>query len=69
LSTLATGSYKLVLEEISNILEKEDEKVLVFVRRTASAYEISRQYINKFDKKAWNLIDKTIDSTINIKMP
>ncbi len=63
------NKYKLVLEEISNILEKEDEKVLVFVRRTASAYEISRQYINKFDKKAWNLIDKAIDSKIDIKMP
>jgi superfamily II DNA or RNA helicase len=65
----SNNKYKIVLEEISNILEKEDEKVLVFVRRRASAYEIARQYINEFDKKAWNLIDKTIDSTINIKMP
>jgi superfamily II DNA or RNA helicase len=63
------NKYKIVLE---NILKK-DEKALVFVRRTASAYELTRQYINEFDKKAWNLINKTINkvtnSNITIKMP
>lgn len=61
----SNNKYESVLK---SILEKE-EKILVFVRRTASAYELARQYINQFDKDAWNLIDNAIDSKVNIKIP
>lgn len=61
----SNNKYESVLK---SILEKE-EKILIFVRRTASAYELSRQYINQFDKDAWSLIDNAIDSNINIKIP
>lgn len=59
------NKYESVLK---NILKKE-EKILIFVRRTASAYELAKQYINEFDNNAWKLIDNAIDSSINIKMP
>ena len=59
------NKYESVLK---SILEKE-EKILIFVRRIASAYELARQYINEFDINAWKLIDNAIDSNINIKMP
>lgn len=61
----SNNKYEFVLNDI---LEKK-EKVLVFVRRTASAYELTRQYIKQFDKDAWNMIDIAIDSNIDIKMP
>ena len=61
----SNNKYESVLK---SILEKE-EKILVFVRRTASAYELARQYINQFDKDAWNLINNAIDSKVNIKIP
>ena len=62
----SNNKYEKVLEDI---LDKKDEKALIFVRRTASAYELARQYINQFDQDAWSLIDYAIDSSINIKMP
>lgn len=61
----SNNKYEFVLNDI---LEKK-EKILVFVRRTASAYELARQYIKQFDKDAWNMIDIAIDSNIDIKMP
>lgn len=61
----SNNKYEFVLNDI---IEKK-EKVLVFVRRTASAYELARQFINQFDKDAWNMIDTAINSTIDIKMP
>lgn len=61
----SNNKYEFVLNDI---VEKK-EKVLVFVRRTASAYELTRQYIKQFDKDAWNMIDIAIDSNIDIKMP
>lgn len=61
----SNNKYEFVLNDI---LEKK-EKVLIFVRRTASAYELARQFINQFDKDAWNIIDTAIDSNIGIKMP
>ncbi|NOR54803.1 MAG: DEAD/DEAH box helicase [Sulfurovum sp.] len=48
---------------------KDDVKALVFVRRTASAYEIARLYIELFDKKAWALIDNAIDNSVHINIP
>jgi len=39
-------------------IEQDNEKALVFVRRRASAIELSRQYIEKFDKKAWSILSK-----------
>lgn len=69
----SNNKYEKVLEEILNKEEKDIfkryEKVLIFVRRTASAYELARQYINQFDKDAWNLINNAIDSKVNIKIP
>lgn len=61
----SNNKYEFVLNDIV----KKKEKVLVFVRRTASAYELARQYIKQFDKDAWNMIDIAIDSNIDIKMP
>ena len=62
--------YKNVLDDI---LPKDErishEKSLVFVRRTASAYELARQYIEDFDKKAWKLIDDAFDKTKSIGIP
>ena len=69
----SNNKYEKVLEEILNKEEKDIfkryEKVLIFVRRTASAYELARQYINQFDTDAWNLINNAIDSKVNIKIP
>jgi len=48
---------------------QKDVKSLVFVRRTASAYEIARLYIDIFDKKAWSLIDNAIDNKVHIRIP
>jgi superfamily II DNA or RNA helicase len=47
----------------------DNEKSLVFVRRTASAYEITRQFIENFDKAAWEMIDNVLDIKTTIKMP
>jgi len=48
--------YTKVLEEIDNV--KDYSKALVFVRRRATAIELSRQYIENFDKKAWAILSK-----------
>lgn len=61
----SNNKYEFVLE---NIL-KNEEKKLIFVRRTASAYEITRQYINEFDKYAWDMIKKAFGSKNDITMP
>ncbi len=44
--------YNRILDEIWN----SEEKALVFVRRRASAVELSRQYMEEFDKRAWKLL-------------
>jgi len=44
--------YNSVIKQIEN----DDEKALIFVRRRASAIELSRQYIEKFDKKVWSIL-------------
>lgn len=46
--------YKEVLKQIEN----DDEKALVFVRRRASAIELTRQYIEAFDCNAWSKLSK-----------
>lgn len=57
--------YETVLKKILN----QDEKSLVFVRRTASAYELARGYIEEFDQKTWIMINKAFDKNKHIKMP
>ena len=47
--TPSNQKYNVVLNKI----KEDDEKALVFVRRRASAIELTRQYIEEFDKKAW----------------
>ncbi|MGE4382454.1 MAG: DEAD/DEAH box helicase family protein [Arcobacter sp.] len=61
----SNNKYEFVLNDI---VEKK-EKVLVFVRRTASAYELARQYIKQFDKDTWSLIHKAFELPTNITMP
>ncbi len=57
--------YDTVLKKILD----SKEKALVFVRRKASANELSRRYIEAFDEVAWKIIDEALDKKIIIKMP
>lgn len=65
--------YKSLLDILHKTDEESEifnyEKSLVFVRRTASAYEITRQFIEKFDKVAWKMIDDALDINVSIKLP
>ena len=61
----SNNKYETVLKEILN----NEEKVLIFVRRTASAFELARQYIAEFDRIAWGMIDKAFNSKTPITLP
>jgi len=57
---------------INNIIKddkvKNDEKALVFVRRKASAKNLVKEYIRRFDKKAWNMISEVLSRNRKIKI-
>ena len=61
----SNNKYETVLKEILN----NEEKVLIFVRRTASAFELARQYIAEFDRIAWGMIDKAFNFKTPITLP
>ena len=42
--------------EVLKHIDDYEEKALVFVRRRASAIELSRQYMEYFDKSAWKIL-------------
>jgi|GEM_PF-6329405 len=48
-------------DEVVKKIEASKEKALVFVRRKASAYELTRRSIEMFDKKAWDKIAGALD--------
>ena len=56
-------------DEVLNEIYKNEEKALVFVRRKASAHELTGKYIENFDKEAWGIINKALDSKNTIAMP
>jgi superfamily II DNA or RNA helicase len=47
-------------DEVIQKINQSNEKALVFVRRKASAYELTRRAIEEFDKKAWGIIEKSL---------
>ncbi len=55
---------------INNIIEddkvKNDEKALTFVRRKASAKNLVKEYIRRFDEEAWSMILKVLPRSKNI---
>ena len=55
-------------QEVIKHLSQTNEKSLVFVRRIASAYNLSKFYIEEFDKKAWKIIAKALGNE-NLPFP
>lgn len=55
-------------DEILQKINTHREKSLVFVRRKASAYELTRRYIEEFDNIAWEIIENSLVKK-SINMP
>lgn len=56
-------------DEVLKVIYKSEEKALVFVRRKASAHELTRKYIEDFDKEAWEMINNALNGKNTIAMP